>query len=139
MNAAIKVLFGGLSLDDAKVYAELLWLNLLNERWIKETLYRLETTYTEEEYTTFNENHQSGASTGKSGELETENDTYADSHGFQTGTRFVPHQKEVVASRSEYSREDEKISILAARFMELNPAECYVKLPQGTSSTTFPG
>jgi hypothetical protein len=128
MQAQIKVLFGGMPLTEAKIHAEEFWLPEVNQRWIKETFYRTDTRYFEEPYEIHTENTTSSSTEGLVGETETTSSTSGSSASVQFGTRFVPYQEEQVASRSEWSRE-EKIAILAERFMSLRKQECWIKLP----------
>jgi hypothetical protein len=107
-NAKIKVIFAGLPFNEAERLAEEFFLPKLNERWIKEILYRSITTHIEEPYET-NTKSEHGDST-------------------LTGTRYAPLMEKEETGKVEWSRE-EKLSKLTERLMSLEPRHCLVKLP----------
>jgi len=119
-SAKIKVIFGGLPVNEAKRYAEELRFGTVNQRKEKERLYRLETSYEEEGYEIFNSS--SGTSVGENDKRETSGTSKS------SGTRFAPRQEKVTAQILEWSRE-ERVSFLAAELMNLPNRHCWIKLP----------
>jgi len=110
MNAKLKVVFGGLPVDEAKRYAEELFIHEVNQRKEKERLYRLENHMIETTYRATTSSERGSSTT--------------------TGTRYEPYQELVTAGVIEWSRE-EKISLLAEKLMRLRERHYYLQLPGG--------
>lgn len=124
-NAKIKVVFAGLPVRAAKDMAEELFIDELNERWIKEIRYRTVTKHYLEGYDTQSE------SEGESPAGSTHSSSTA------SGTRYAPYYEQEEAGKDEWGR-DEKVSKLAARLMSLKRRQCYVKLPDQVYSHEVP-
>jgi hypothetical protein len=112
-DARCKVTFAGLPVEAAKRAAEQYLHNEVNERKKKDDTYRTTTEWMEE----------------PADSVTTTVTEHGETVSMTSGTRMVASQRREIDGQVDYTLE-EKISQLAGRFLNLNPGECYIKVPQ---------
>ena len=141
INARIKTVFGGFKPEEAKGYAEELFFQEANKRWLKEERYSYHTEYDEVGYeiTSYGQGDSSGSSSGHTGETDTDHESSGLSTSWSTSssTRFVPRPVRERDGQEDWNRE-EKIAQLAERLLSLKRGECYIKTPSETIRFTVP-
>jgi hypothetical protein len=125
MNAGINFIFGGLKPEQAKPYAEKLFLGELNERWKKEDRFQYVTDYTED---------WTESVTESEGELPSGS---THSKSVTSASRLVPSHRKERTGQDDWAHE-EKLSQLGARLAGLRKRECYLYTPEGTEFYEVP-
>lgn len=123
-NCQIKVVFGGMWAESARVMAEEMFLHEINERKIKEDFWRTISIAELKEFQDWD--YTSGSSSGQVGEAETSSDS--SSWKWVTQRMLIPRYEKELSGRAEFTRE-EKVSICAELLKEQPERVCHVKLP----------